>query len=56
MITAYRRTEGRLSPHKGDLAPLEGIVWIDLESPDAAEEAQIEAALGLDIPTREDMQ
>ena len=31
-------------------------VWIDLESPTEAEEDAVEAALGIDIPTREDMQ
>ena len=31
-------------------------VWIDLETPTDAEEDAVEAALGIDIPTREDMQ
>jgi magnesium transporter len=56
MITAYRNAEGRLTPSGSDLARLDGLVWIDLDSPTAAEESAVEAALGLDIPTREDMQ
>jgi magnesium transporter len=31
-------------------------IWIDLDCPTEAEEDAVEAALGLDIPTREDMQ
>lgn len=31
-------------------------IWIDLDRPTEAEEDAVEAALGLDIPTREDMQ
>lgn len=35
---------------------LNDVVWVDIENPTAAEEAQIEAAFGLDIPTREEME
>ena len=56
MITAYRRTEGRLTATGAEMAPLDGLIWIDLEAPTASEEATLEAALGLAIPTREDMQ
>ncbi len=56
MITAYRTIDGRLDPVGPLLDGLAGLVWIDLESPDPAEERAVEAALGLDIPTREDMQ
>ena len=31
-------------------------VWIDLVSPNPEEEALVEAALGIDAPTREEMQ
>jgi magnesium transporter len=34
----------------------EGVVWIDLERPTHEEERLVEAALGLDLPTREEMQ
>jgi magnesium transporter len=35
---------------------LRDAVWIDLDSPTPAEEDAVEAVLGFDIPTREDMQ
>lgn len=56
MIAAYRADGGRLE--KADLTrlPLEDAVWIDLETPTRAEEDAVEAALRLNIPTREDMQ
>ncbi len=56
MITVYRETGGRLKASGPALEPLEGVVWIDLHAPSAAEEQAVEAALGLDIPTRDDMQ
>ncbi|GAB1364580.1 magnesium/cobalt transporter CorA [Rhodobacter sp.] len=56
MITVYRETGGRLVASGSDLHPLEGVVWIDLHSPDTAEEKAVEAALGLGIPTRADME
>jgi magnesium transporter len=34
---------------------LEGIVWIDMVNPDRAEDAFIEKALGIEVPTREDL-
>lgn len=56
MITAYRSSQDRL--HKLDLSEthLSEAIWIDLDCPSDAEEDAVEAALGLDIPTREDMQ
>lgn len=56
MITAYARKGTRLE--RLDLAGrhLAEAVWIDLEAPTEAEEDAVEAALGIDIPTREDMQ
>ena len=56
MITVYRETGGRLLASGPALEPLEGVVWIDLHGPSTAEERAVEAALGLDIPTRDDMQ
>jgi magnesium transporter len=35
---------------------LDGVVWIDLCDPTEAEEDAVEAALGIDVPTREEMQ
>lgn len=55
MITAYRSQDSRLARMDPD-EDLRQAVWIDLESPSRDEEARIESVLGLDIPTREDMQ
>jgi magnesium transporter len=56
MITAFRSRQDRLE--RIDLARqhLSDAIWIDLDCPTEAEEDAVEAALGLDIPTREDMQ
>jgi magnesium transporter len=56
MISAYLSHHNRLE--KLDLTDrhLSEAVWIDLEAPTDAEEDAVEAALGIDIPTREDMQ
>jgi magnesium transporter len=56
MITAYATRASRLE--RLDLVDrhLAEALWIDLEAPTQAEEDAVEAALGIDIPTREDMQ
>ncbi|MBY0429922.1 MAG: magnesium transporter, partial [Rhodospirillales bacterium] len=55
MITAYYMVNERLE--KGDASALSaGAVWIDLYEPTVDEEAQVAALLGIDIPTREEMQ
>ena len=56
MIVAYRSSGDRLV--RMDLATerLRDALWIDLEAPTVAEEDAVEAAMGIDIPTREDMQ
>jgi magnesium transporter len=56
MITAYATRNARLE--KLDLGErhLSEALWIDLEAPTDAEEDAVEAALKIDIPTREDMQ
>ncbi|AWD22701.1 magnesium transporter CorA family protein [Fuscovulum blasticum] len=56
MITAYRARDNRLERIDPEDGGLLDAVWIDLEAPTPAEEDAVEAALGLDIPTREDMQ
>jgi magnesium transporter len=57
MIGVYVADKGRLSlaPSSG-LDDLAEVVWIDMHDPLPAEEKLVEAALGVDIPTREDMQ
>lgn len=53
MIRSFRNDCGRLSgPHEG----MTGAVWIDLVQPDPAEERAVEDVLGVNIPTREEMQ
>jgi magnesium transporter len=56
MIAAYRSKGDRLV--RMDLAHehLRDAIWIDLECPTVAEEDAVEAVLGINIPTREDMQ
>ncbi|WP_395541131.1 magnesium transporter CorA family protein [Neotabrizicola sp. sgz301269] len=56
MITAYRAQGARLVPLDLNSHSLREALWIDLEHPTAAEEDAVEAALGIGIPTREDMQ
>ncbi len=57
MITYHCYDKGTLSHQVAtELETLPGnVVWIDLLSPTAEEERFIEAALGLDIPTREEL-
>ncbi|MBX3453387.1 magnesium transporter CorA family protein [Ferrovibrio sp.] len=58
MITAYLPQGSLLQ--KVDLTPgdalPEGAVWLDLMEPTPAEEKAVEGLLGLDMPTREEMQ
>jgi magnesium transporter len=56
MIAGFASDGGRLRAVGESLADLEGLVWIDLLNPSAEEEALLEAHLGVDIPTREEMQ
>lgn len=56
MLDVYVRHTGRLGklPAPSEI-PTEA-VWIDMVRPTAAEEAQVEAALGIDVPTHDEMQ
>ncbi len=56
MITAFASKDARLVPLDLSDRHLGDAVWIDLDCPTEAEEDAVEAALGIDIPTREDMQ
>jgi magnesium transporter len=56
MIRAYRARGNRLERLDLTRDRLRDAVWIDLDSPTVAEEDAVEATLGIDIPTREDMQ
>lgn len=57
MITVYSRIDGRVVEQPlaaGDPLP-PGAVWVDLLRPDDAERRAVAAALGCDLPTREEM-
>lgn len=56
MITAYISQGNRLASLADQFQHLADAVWIDLEAPTVAEEDAVEAALRIEIPTREDMQ
>jgi magnesium transporter len=56
MITAFASKGSRLERLDLSERHLGEAVWIDLDCPTEAEEDAVEAALGIDIPTREDMQ
>lgn len=58
MITAYLPQGNLLQKIEltpGDALP-EGAIWLDLMEPTPAEEKAVETLLGLDMPTREEMQ
>lgn len=57
MITAYRMTgEAFQISAEGFLTGLpDHIVWIDLDAPSREEEAMVERALSISVPTREDL-
>ncbi|HET6520847.1 MAG TPA: magnesium transporter CorA family protein [Geminicoccaceae bacterium] len=57
MLRVYTAADGvlrRAEPPAGDPIPEEA-VWLDMLEPSAEEELAVEAALGIDIPTREEM-
>lgn len=56
MILAYRSEGNRLVRMDLTQEHLRDALWIDLDTPTPAEEDAVEATLGIDIPTREDMQ
>ncbi len=60
MLEAYAVAEGLLRPlpiREPEARPaLDEAVWIDLCDPSEAEEATVERALGIDVPTREEME
>jgi magnesium transporter len=55
MITVYSRTDGRLLQGGTDILSADAL-WIDMLSPTPEEERAVEALVGLDVPTREEMQ
>jgi magnesium transporter len=56
MLSAYGTANGCLIEHAlAEPGVPEGTVWLDLVEPTAEEEKAVEAALGIDIPTREEL-
>jgi magnesium transporter len=55
MIRGYAVEEGRLRPVPAPLEAPAGVVWLDLVDPTDAEERAVEVAVGLEVPTREEM-
>jgi magnesium transporter len=56
MIVGYVRDNGRLRAVDDPLARLADVIWVDLITPSATEESALEIRLGIDIPTREEME
>jgi len=56
MIVGYAPDNGRLRAVPDVLGNFASVLWLDLVSPTAEEEAAIEQKLGVGIPTREEMQ
>jgi magnesium transporter len=58
MLTTYTIQSGHLTVREGaqDTEALRRAVWIDLLTPTAEEEHQVQTVLKLEIPTREEMQ
>jgi magnesium transporter len=56
MLTVYESRSGALQRQKGKPRITESAVWIDLLNPTPEEEGQIERAMKLDVPTREEQQ
>jgi magnesium transporter len=56
LIRAFSVRDGRLLAVDDNLEQLPSVVWIDLLSPTPEEEEALEANLGVDIPTREEME
>lgn len=56
MIIGYVADQGRLKPVEDWVGPLERVLWIDLLNPAADEDEAVERALGISIPTREEVE
>jgi magnesium transporter len=56
MIRSFRNHSGRLHAVDGFTELEENLVWIDLINPTSEEESTLERQLGLDLPTRDEME
>ena len=55
MLTAYEAADGVLIKRDGLAAVTPAIVWVDLFNPTKDEDLLVEQALGIAVPTREEM-
>lgn len=55
MIMGYALADGRLRPLADVYAEKDQALWVDLLQPQREEEQMLEAALGIEVPTREEM-
>lgn len=57
MLNTYTREAGQIQRHTGmlDSKELSRAVWIDMVEPSKGEEAAVEAVLGVEVPTPEEM-
>ena len=55
MIQGYAVDDGRLRPVDAPFDALDQVVWFDMHDPTEAEESALEAAIGVDVPTRDEM-
>jgi magnesium transporter len=55
MLTAYHLDQQRLTEAPSAEPLSQRVAWIDLNEPTTAEERQVEALMGIGIPTREEM-
>ena len=58
MLSVYGTENGCLIEHPREhaLAVLQQAVWIDMVEPSSEEEKDVEAAMGIDIPTRGELE
>lgn len=56
MIAAYAAEQGKLRPLADPIGDWARALWIDVKAPTVEDESALEKALGLDIPTREEME
>lgn len=56
MIHGYAVEAGRLGIVESPLENLDRLIWLDLDSPTGEETGAVAAALGIEVPTREDME
>ena len=55
MIQGYAVDDGRLRPVDAPFDAVDQVVWFDMHDPTEAEESALEASIGVDVPTRDEM-